>query len=147
MEQEVAERVEVADIIIASAAVSDYRPKEMLFRKMKKTKKDYNLTLVQNPDILAGIGKLKGNRIVVGFAVETDNEEQNAKAKMKSKNLDMIVLNNPGEPGAGFAADTNKVTIFSPGKKAVRLPLLPKTEVASRILEEIVKIVKKQKSK
>jgi len=147
MEQEVAERVEDADIIIASAAVSDYRPKEVLFRKMKKTKNDYNLKLVQNPDILAGIGKLKGNRIVVGFAVETDNEVENAKAKMKSKNLDMIVLNNPGEPGAGFASDTNKVTIFLPGKKAVKLPLLTKSEVASRILEEIIKVVKKQKSK
>jgi phosphopantothenoylcysteine decarboxylase/phosphopantothenate--cysteine ligase len=147
MEQEVAERIEEADIIIASAAVADYRSKEVLFRKMKKGKKDYSLAMVQNPDILAGIGKMKGKRIVVGFAIETDNEEENAKAKMKSKNLDMIVLNNPGEPGAGFASDTNKVTIFAPRKKAIKLPLMSKSEVASRIVEEIVKLVKKQKSK
>jgi phosphopantothenoylcysteine decarboxylase/phosphopantothenate--cysteine ligase len=145
MEQEVAERIEEADIIIASAAVSDYRSKEVLFRKMKKGKKEYSLTMVQNPDILAGIGKMKGKRLVVGFAIETDNEEENAKLKMKSKNLDMIVLNNPGEPGAGFASETNKVTIFAPRKKAIKLPLMTKSEVASRILEEIVKLVKKQK--
>ena len=102
--------------------------------------------MVQNPDILAGIGKLKGKRIVVGFAVETDNEEENAKEKMKVKNLDMIVLNNPGEPGAGFATDTNKVTIFAPRKKAINLPLMTKSEVAAVIIEEITKILKKQKS-
>jgi len=147
MEEEVAERLEVADIIIASAAVSDYRSKEVLFRKMKKGEKEHSLTLVQNPDILAGIGKLKGKRIVVGFAIETDNEEENAKEKMRSKNLDMIVLNNPGEPGAGFAADTNKVTIFAPRKKAMKLPLMRKSEVATVIIEEIAKILKKRKSK
>ena len=103
--------------------------------------------MVQNPDILAGIGKLKGKRIVVGFAIETDNEEENAKEKMRSKNLDMIVLNNPGEPGAGFAADTNKVTIFAPRKKAMKLPLMRKSEVATVIIEEIAKILKKRKSK
>jgi phosphopantothenoylcysteine decarboxylase/phosphopantothenate--cysteine ligase len=147
MEEEVAERIEEADIIIASAAVSDYRSKEVLFRKMKKGKKEHTLTMVQNPDILAGIGKMKGKRIVVGFAIETDNEEENAKAKMKSKNLDMIVLNNPGEPGAGFASETNKVTLFAPRKKAIKLPLMTKTEVASRIIEEIAKLIKKQKLK
>jgi phosphopantothenoylcysteine decarboxylase/phosphopantothenate--cysteine ligase len=146
MEEVVAEKVEEADIIIASAAVSDYRSKEVLFRKMKKGKKEHSLTMVQNPDILAGIGKLKGKRIVVGFAVETDNEEENAKEKMKAKNLDMIVLNNPGEPGAGFATDTNKVTIFAPRKKAINLPLMTKSEVAAVIIEEITKILKKQKS-
>jgi len=147
MEEEVAERVEEADIIIASAAVSDYRSKEVLFRKMKKGKKEHTLTMVQNPDILAGIGKMKGKRIVVGFAVETDNEEENAKEKMRSKNLDMIVLNNPAEPGAGFASDTNKVTIFAPRKKALKLPLMTKTEVANVIIVEIIKLLKKRKSK
>jgi phosphopantothenoylcysteine decarboxylase/phosphopantothenate--cysteine ligase len=147
MEEEVAERVEEADIIIASAAVSDYRSKEVLFRKMKKGKKEHTLTMVPNPDILAGIGKMKGKRIVVGFAVETDNEEENAKEKMRSKNLDMIVLNNPGEPGAGFTLDTNKVTIFAPRKKALKLPLMAKSEVAAVIIEEISKLLKKRKSK
>ncbi len=147
MELVVAERIEEADIVIASAAVSDYRSKEVLFRKMKKGKKEHTLTMVQNPDILAGIGKMKGKRIVVGFAIETDNEEENAKEKMRSKNLDMIVLNNPREPDAGFASDTNKVTIFAPRKKALKLPLMTKSEVASRIIEEIIKLMKKRKTK
>ena len=74
-------------------------------------------------------------------------EEENAKEKMRSKNLDMIVLNNPEEFGAGFATDTNKVTIFVPRKKAMKLPLMRKSEVASVIIEEITKILKKRKSK
>jgi phosphopantothenoylcysteine decarboxylase/phosphopantothenate--cysteine ligase len=145
MEQVVAENIESSDIIFATAAVSDYRPKEVLFRKMKKDKKDHNLSLVQNPDILAGIGKLKGKRIIVGFAVETDNEEENAKKKLRSKNLDMIVLNNPSEPGAGFGTDTNKVTIFMPRRKGIKLPLMSKNEVAVRLIDEVSKLMIRQK--
>jgi phosphopantothenoylcysteine decarboxylase/phosphopantothenate--cysteine ligase len=147
MEQVAAEHIEEADIVIASAAVSDYRPKEVLFRKMKKAKKQWALDLVQTPDILAGIGKLKGKRIVVGFAVETDNEEENAKKKMKSKNLDMIVLNNPSEPGAGFASITNKVSLFMPNRKAIKLPLMSKSDVAERIIAEVIKLLVKHKKK
>jgi phosphopantothenoylcysteine decarboxylase/phosphopantothenate--cysteine ligase len=147
MEHEVAEHIEEADIVIASAAVSDYRPKEVLFRKMKKGKKEHALNLVENPDILAGIGKLKGKRIVVGFALETDNEEENAKQKLRSKNLDMIVLNNPEEPNSGFGTTTNKATIFFPKRKAIKLPLMSKTEVAARIIDEVVKIISKRKDK
>ena len=145
MEQVVADNIENTDIVIASAAVSDYRPKEILFRKVKKGKGDWSIDLVQNPDILAGIGKLKGNRIVIGFAVETDNEEENARKKLNSKNLDMIVLNNPEEPGAGFATNTNKVTLLFPKKKAQKIPLLSKSEIASHIIDEIIKLVEKQK--
>lgn len=145
MEQAVADNIENTDIVIASAAVSDYRPKEILFRKVKKGKGDWSIDLVQNPDILAGIGKLKGNRIVIGFAVETDNEEENARKKLNSKNLDMIVLNNPEEPGAGFATNTNKVTLLFPKKKAQKIPLLSKSEIASHIIDEIIKLVEKQK--
>ncbi len=147
MEQIAAEHIEEADIVIASAAVSDYRPKEVLFRKIKKAKKQWALDLVQTPDILAGIGKLKGKRIVVGFAVETDNEEENAKKKMESKNLDMIVLNNPSEPGAGFASITNKVSLFMPNRKAIKLPLMSKSDVAARIIAEVIKLLEKHKKK
>ena len=145
MEQVVAEYIEESDIIFATSAVSDYRPKEVLFRKMKKDKKEFSLSLVQNPDILAGIGKMKGKRIVVGFAVETDNEEENAIKKLRAKNLDMIVLNNPSEPGAGFGTDTNKVTIFIPKRKGIKLPLMSKSDVAARLIDEVVKLVLKQK--
>jgi len=145
MEQVVAEYIETSDIIFATAAVSDFRPKDVLFRKMKKDKKELTLAMIQNPDILAGIGKLKGKRIVVGFAVETDNEEENAKKKMRAKNLDMIVLNNPSEPGAGFGTDTNKVTIFIPKRKSIKLPLMTKSEVGARLIDEVAKLLIKQK--
>jgi len=145
MEQVVADHIEEADVIIASAAVSDYRPKEMLFRKVKKGKGDWSIDLVQNPDILAGIGKLKSKRIVVGFAVETDNEEENARKKLESKNLDMIVLNNPEEAGAGFATSTNKVSLLFPKKKTQKIPLMSKSEIAAHIMDEIIKMVEKQK--
>jgi phosphopantothenoylcysteine decarboxylase/phosphopantothenate--cysteine ligase len=145
MEQVVADYIEESDIVFAASAVSDYRPKDILFRKLKKEKKEFSVSLVQNPDILAGIGKLKGKRILVGFAVETDNEEENAKKKMRTKNLDMIVLNNPSEPGAGFETDTNKVTIFIPKRKGIKLPLMSKSEVASRLIDEVSKLIIKQK--
>ncbi len=145
MEEVVADYIESSDIVFATSAVSDYRPKEVLFRKMKKDKKDFSLSMVQNPDILAGIGKLKGKRIVVGFAVETDNEEENAKTKMRAKNLDMIVLNNPSEPGAGFGTDTNKVTVYIPKRKAIKLPLMSKSDVAARLINEVAKILINQK--
>jgi phosphopantothenoylcysteine decarboxylase/phosphopantothenate--cysteine ligase len=147
METEVADKIEEADIVIASAAVSDYRSKDVFFRKIKKDKKEVQLSLIQNPDILAGIGKLKGKRIIVGFAVETDNEEANARKKIKEKNLDMIVLNNPIETGAGFGTRTNKVTILVPRRKPIRLPLMDKTEVAARIIREIGKLIVKSKKK
>jgi phosphopantothenoylcysteine decarboxylase/phosphopantothenate--cysteine ligase len=147
MEQVVADYVEDSDIIFATAAVSDYRPRDVFFRKMKKEKKEQQLTLVQNPDILAGIGKLKGNRIVVGFALETDNEEANAKKKMREKNLDMIVLNNPGEPGAGFAVETNKVSLFIQKKKPLKLPLMTKSALAARLIDEVSKLLIKRKKK
>jgi phosphopantothenoylcysteine decarboxylase/phosphopantothenate--cysteine ligase len=147
LEEVVAEKVEEADIVFATAAVSDYRARDVLFRKMKKDKKELQLPLVQNPDILAGIGKLKGRRIVVGFALETDNEEENARKKMREKNLDMIVLNNPGEPGAGFAVETNKVSIFIHKKKPLKLPLMTKTELAARLIDEVSKLFIKRNKK
>jgi phosphopantothenoylcysteine decarboxylase/phosphopantothenate--cysteine ligase len=142
MHQEVEKRIEDIDIMIASAAVTDYRSKNILFRKMKRTKKNVKLDLISNPDIIAGVGKQKGNRVLVGFAVETDNEEKNALEKMRKKNLDMIVLNNPVESGSGFATNTNKVTIYLRKGKAVDLPLMSKAEVAENVLEQVVKIVK-----
>jgi len=141
MEQMAAELIEKADIVIAAAAVSDYRPKEVMFRKMKKSEAEFSLPLLQNPDILAGIGKFKGERVIVGFALETDNEIENARKKLKAKNLDMIVLNNPGESGAGFAGETNRVTLMQPKRKAVQLPLMSKSQVAKRIIDEIVKLI------
>jgi phosphopantothenoylcysteine decarboxylase/phosphopantothenate--cysteine ligase len=147
MHQEVEKRIQDVDIMIASAAVSDYRSKDILFRKMKRTKKNVKLDLVSNPDIIAGIGKQKGQRILVGFALETDNEEKNALEKMHKKNLDMIVLNNPVESGSGFATNTNKVTIYFRKGKPLDLPLMSKTEVAENVLTQVVGIIGKSSKK
>jgi phosphopantothenoylcysteine decarboxylase/phosphopantothenate--cysteine ligase len=141
MHQTALKMVDHADVVIANAAVSDYRSKEVLFRKLKKDKKEIRLDLVANPDIIADIGKRKGKRLLVGFAVETHNEKENALEKMRKKNLDMIVLNNPAEEGAGFATNTNRVTIFKRKAKPIELPLMTKTDVAVRIMEEILKIL------
>jgi phosphopantothenoylcysteine decarboxylase/phosphopantothenate--cysteine ligase len=133
--------VDRADVVIANSAVSDYRSKEVLFRKLKKERKEIKLDLVANPDIIAEIGKKKGKRLLIGFAIETHNEKENALEKMRKKNLDMIVLNNPSEEGAGFATNTNRVTIFKRKAKPIELPVMSKNDVAARILDEIIKIL------
>jgi phosphopantothenoylcysteine decarboxylase/phosphopantothenate--cysteine ligase len=145
MEQVVKNKVNQSHVVIASAAVADYRSKKILFRKMKKGKNEITMDLVANPDIIGEIGRKKGEKVLVGFAVETDNEEENALLKLRKKHLDMIILNNPVEDGAGFAADTNRVTIFKKRGKPIRLPLMNKSEVAASIIDEIVKILNRPK--
>ncbi len=127
-----------ADIIICSAAVSDYTPVEVADQKIKKSdSEDLQIRLSKNPDILKTLGQnKKDNQYVVGFALETQNEIANARKKLKSKNADMIVLNSLQDEGAGFGVDTNKVTLVShTGEKA--LPLMSKDKVAQAILEAI----------
>lgn len=139
------ENLDDVDIMIANAAVSDYRSKNVLFRKMKKDKKEIELAMVANPDILGNAGKRKGSRILIGFALETDNEHENARKKLKNKNLDMIVINNPTEDSAAFASETNRVTIIKKSGKPVELPLMEKTQVAVKIMNEVVKLTGKKK--
>ena len=121
---------------IMSAAVSDFKPKVVADRKIKKedTGKEYFLELVKTTDILAYLGKNKKGYKLIGFALETDNGVENAKKKMKTKNLDMIVLNNPNTEGAGFGTDTN-VAAFIDKKGIEELPLMSKGELAVRILD------------
>lgn len=125
---------------VMSAAVSDYKPKIVKDNKIKKeeTGKEYSLELVKTDDILAYLGKNKKGFKLIGFALETDNGIENAKIKMKSKNLDVIVLNNPKVEGAGFGTDTNVATIIDKNK-VEELPLMLKTELANRILDRLVK--------
>ena len=124
---------QTVDLAIASAAVADYAPKDVASEKIKK--KDDNLTieLVKNPDILKTMGEKKEHQILVGFALETNNEEANAKEKMQKKNLDMIVLNSLRDEGAGFQGDTNKVKIFTK-ENEFEFVLKEKEEVAKDIL-------------
>lgn len=122
------------DIGIASAAVADYAPKEIAKEKIKKNDDQLTIELVKNPDILKTMGEKKTHQFLVGFALETQNEEENAKAKLEKKNLDMIVLNSLRDEGAGFKNDTNKIRIFTKtGKK--EFDLKSKDEVAKDILD------------
>ena len=102
-----------ADIAITAAAVADYRPKTVAEQKIKKSENDLNIALVKNRDILFSLGEKKENQFLVGFALETENEVENAKKKLKKKNLDAIVLNSLNDAGAGFGKSTNKITFIN----------------------------------
>jgi len=129
-----------ADIAILAAAVADYRPKTQAPQKIKK-QEDSNqmlLTLVENPDIAAALGQIKkAGQCLIGFALETNNEIENAEKKLQKKNLDMIVLNSLNDKGAGFGYDTNKVTLLLKDGTQKNYPLLSKEAVASVILDNI----------
>lgn len=129
-----------ADIAILSAAVADFRPQEKAAEKIKKGKEEiFQLTLVKNPDILAHLGSIKNEQqMVIGFALETNNELENALKKLKAKNADMIVLNSLQEEGAGFGHDTNKVTLLSKDGTQTALPLQSKKEIAKSIVDCIL---------
>ncbi len=112
-----------ADVAILSAAVSDYKPKYVSTSKIKKSDEALTIELVKTKDILASLGKIKKNQYLVGFALETNNELENAKAKLINKNLDLIVLNSLNDKGAGFAVDTNKVTIIDKHENITKFEL------------------------
>lgn len=122
------------DIAIASAAVADYAVKNIATEKIKKSEDSMTLELVKNPDILKTMGDKKTNQFLVGFALETNNEEENAKQKLIKKNLDMIVLNSLNDPGAGFKKDTNKVKFITATDK-LDFDLKSKIAVAKDILD------------
>lgn len=124
---------ESIDIGIASAAVADYAPKEVAKEKIKKNDDNLTIELVKNPDILKTMGEKKTHQFLVGFALETQNEEENAKGKLEKKNLDMIVLNSLRDEGAGFKNDTNKIRIFTKTEKK-EFDLKSKDDVAKDIL-------------
>ena len=126
------------DIAIAAAAVSDYRPKVSAMQKIKKNSEIMQLELVKNPDILATLGEAKKDQLLIGFALETENEEENAAGKLKKKNLDFIVLNSLNDSGAGFKSETNKIKILFKDGNVKTFDLKSKKEVAEDILNEII---------
>ena len=132
-----------ATVIIKAAAVADYRPASQSASKIKKKEGPLTLTLERNPDIIAEAGRIKGKRVLVGFAMETENLVENAKGKLKSKNMDLVVGNDLSSPDAGFKADTNIVKIIDRNGRVESLPLLDKREVADRILDRIKALRKK----
>jgi phosphopantothenoylcysteine decarboxylase/phosphopantothenate--cysteine ligase len=131
--------------VIKAAAVSDYRPKVISQKKLKKLGSSLSLELERTEDILEEIGKKKGDRILIGFAAETEDLIANANKKLKKKNLDFIVANDVGKPGGGFGADTNQVKIIYPSGKIKDLPLMSKEEVSQFILDDVVNLLKQRK--
>ena len=131
------------DIAILSAAVADYKPKNIATQKIKKTDASLDILLTPTKDILASLGEIKKDQFLVGFALETNNELENAKGKLKRKNLDAIVLNSLQDKGAGFATDTNKVTIIDKDLKEKSFELKSKVAVAVDIMNEIVLRIQK----
>jgi len=130
-------RFENQDIVILAAAVADYSPTQPAKQKIKKSDPEFNLTLSKTIDIAQTLGAKKQKQLMIGFALETENELVNAQSKLKKKNLDFIVLNSLNEEGAGFQHDTNKITIISSDNKPKEFELKSKTEVAKDIIDEI----------
>ena len=127
------------DIIIMAAAVADYSPKKVSAKKIKKESDEFSLELTKTKDILFEAGKLKTpKQILVGFALETNNEKENALKKLTQKNADFIVLNSTNDEGAGFGLDTNQITIFDKKNKEYNFPAKPKNEVAEDIVNTII---------
>ncbi|NLL83199.1 MAG: phosphopantothenoylcysteine decarboxylase [Lentisphaerae bacterium] len=129
-----------ADVLIMSAAVADWRPKEASTTKLKKSTMAPTIELLPNPDILLTLKPSKENRLFVGFAAETGDPLAEAKRKLTAKGLDMMVANDVSRPDAGFAVDTNLVTLLYPNAPAEHLPLLDKRQVADEIITRIEKL-------
>ncbi|TYB77373.1 bifunctional phosphopantothenoylcysteine decarboxylase/phosphopantothenate--cysteine ligase CoaBC [Bizionia saleffrena] len=127
------------DIAILSAAVADYKPKDVATQKIKKKTSTLSIDLIKTKDILASLGAIKTSQFLVGFALETQNELENAKGKLKKKNLDLIVLNSLQDKGAGFKTETNKVTFIAKDTTVTAFDLKLKSEVAVDLINEIIK--------
>jgi len=131
------------DIVVMTAAVTDFKPVTFSAQKLKKNNFAASIELERTKDILKAIGSNKKGKFLVGFAVETEHGIESAQQKMRDKNLDMIVLNNPLEPGAGFRSDTNIVTIIDNSGSIEQLPLMSKSHVAAKIMDTIIKKIAK----
>lgn len=128
-------------ITIMSAAVADYTPVQVATQKIKKSTDSFNIELKKTADILATLGQIKSSgQILVGFALETENEEEHAKSKLRKKNLDLIVLNSLNDEGAGFQKDTNKITIFNRADEKTVYVVKSKIDVAKDICSQILKL-------
>ena len=136
MKKEITDRFKNIDVLIMSAAVADYKPVKEYDNKIKKQEAELNIVLEKTPDILKDLAKIKEKQVVVGFALETENELENARQKMKRKNLDAIILNSLSDNGAGFGYDTNKITLITPSENR-KFELKTKDLVAKDILNFI----------
>lgn len=128
------------DIVIAAAAVADYRPQVVSTEKIKKNSDTFSIQLVKNPDILFILGQQKKHQFLAGFALETHNEIENAQKKLQAKNLDLMVLNSLQDEGAGFAKNTNKITFITKDLTIEPMPLKSKNQVAVDIINKILSL-------
>ena len=126
------------DVAIAAAAVADYKPKNVSLQKIKKSVEDFSIELEKTKDILASLGEIKKNQFLIGFALETENEIENAKLKIQKKNLDLIVLNSLQDSGAGFGKETNKVTFIDKFFTVEPMDLKSKKAVADDIINKVL---------
>lgn len=138
MQQAVLEYYPQATVVVSAAAVADYRPAQIAPQKVKKGEGKVVMELVRNPDILAELGQQKGDRFLIGFATETEEVLQNAVQKLRSKNLDLIVANDVTQEGAGFAHDTNVVTLIGRDERIESLPLMSKEDVAHAVYDRLL---------
>ena len=136
---EVHKYFESSDIAILSAAVADYRPKTVANKKIKKKDSTFSIELEKTKDILKSLGEIKTDQFLVGFALETNNELEHAIGKLKSKNLDLIVLNSLQDKGAGFGVSTNKVTFITSAEDVIENDLKSKADVAIDLMTQILK--------
>jgi len=143
MRDAVMERVAASTVIVKAAAVADYRPRSRAAGKIKKSADALVLELEKNPDILAEVGVVKGDRVLVGFAAETGELVENARKKLTGKNLDLVVANDIGQPGAGFHVDTNIAKLLYRDGRVEELPLMGKDEMAKIILDRVAELRKR----
>ena len=139
MYKEVHKHFKSSDIAILSSAVADYRPKTVASQKIKKKNSTFSIELEKTKDILKSLGEVKTSQFLVGFALETNNELEHAKGKLKSKNLDLIVLNSLQDKGAGFGVSTNKVTFITSSEEVIENKLKSKAAVAQDLMQQILK--------
>jgi phosphopantothenoylcysteine decarboxylase/phosphopantothenate--cysteine ligase len=139
MHRAVMQHAEGVDVVVKAAAVADYRPLDRAGQKLKKGRDDrLTLSLTKNPDILAELGRVKGKRLLIGFAAETEELLRHAAEKLQRKNLDLIVANDVSCEGAGFDVDTNIVKFLYADGRVEELPRMSKLEVAGELLDRIV---------
>jgi phosphopantothenoylcysteine decarboxylase/phosphopantothenate--cysteine ligase len=145
MHQAVVEYFDTADAVIMAAAPLDFRPKTVAAQKIKKAKASTSIDLEPTPDILQELGAHKDGKVLVGFAAETEELTKNARAKLKAKNLDLIVVNPVGGPDSGFGSDTNRASIIDAAGEVQEIPLMTKAEMAETILDRVSTLLGKRK--
>jgi phosphopantothenoylcysteine decarboxylase/phosphopantothenate--cysteine ligase len=144
MADAVASRLDATDVFVSTAAVADFRPARTWDQKVKKSDAPQTVELVRTPDILAEVGLRKEQRVLVGFAAETEHVLDNARAKLAGKNLDMVVANDVSAPGLGFGSDANKVT-FVTANEAEELPVMSKRAIAAALLDRVSGFLRERK--